>query len=578
MKIHNLKQGTPEWHQHRANTFNASDAPAMMGVSKHKKREELLHEMATGEIKEVSDFVQYRIFDKVGHGSENNARPLAEMRIGDDLSPVTGTTDDYGLARPLGASFDGITMDYSICFEHKSMNDLIRRTDTIDELPLMYWVQMEQQLMVSGAEKCLFMATKWKGEELLESKEFWYESNTKLRLDIIAGWKQFTIDLAAYVPPVVVVEAVAEPVKDLPAVVYEMNGMSLTSNIEKVVKPAVLAQIAKYERKPETDQDFADLDAFNKSARASVKKSELLRETVMAKIVDVDKFNRDLIEIEELLTKAAISGEKVYRAENENRKNAIRAIGPKKYAEHIAALQAEIKGVRLVIPEPDWLTAGKGLKSLASLENAINTCLATAIINADSVAKDYRQKLAWCAENAAGKSSLFNDLQALMAKPFEDFCNTITLRIKEHEEAEAKRITAETERIRTEEEAKATAKAEREAAAKLAEETAKIRAEEQAKAQAKHRAKVKEELEEAAKTKNNQGDILIIQQNEYFEKVQRDTEMQNRILYDNKIAVQKGFSEPPCPTREAMIFVIESKFGVGPALAEKWLKEEFQNN
>ena len=36
MITHDLIQGSPEWHAHRAAHFNASDTPAMMGVSDRK--------------------------------------------------------------------------------------------------------------------------------------------------------------------------------------------------------------------------------------------------------------------------------------------------------------------------------------------------------------------------------------------------------------------------------------------------------------------------------------------------------------------------------------------------------------
>jgi hypothetical protein len=40
VKIHNLIQGSPQWLAYRAQHFNASDAPAMMGVSPYKSRAE----------------------------------------------------------------------------------------------------------------------------------------------------------------------------------------------------------------------------------------------------------------------------------------------------------------------------------------------------------------------------------------------------------------------------------------------------------------------------------------------------------------------------------------------------------
>ena len=48
MKIIQLTQGSPEWHAHRAEHFNASDAAAMLGISPYMSRDELLKRMATG--------------------------------------------------------------------------------------------------------------------------------------------------------------------------------------------------------------------------------------------------------------------------------------------------------------------------------------------------------------------------------------------------------------------------------------------------------------------------------------------------------------------------------------------------
>ena len=42
MKTLDLVQGSPEWHAHRAAHHNASDAPAMLGVSQYNSRTQLL--------------------------------------------------------------------------------------------------------------------------------------------------------------------------------------------------------------------------------------------------------------------------------------------------------------------------------------------------------------------------------------------------------------------------------------------------------------------------------------------------------------------------------------------------------
>ena len=90
MEIVNLVQGSAEWLAHRQQHYNASDAPAMMGCSPYKTRDELIRELATGITAEVSVETQ-SIFD-AGHRFEALARPLAEEIIGEDLYPVTGVT------------------------------------------------------------------------------------------------------------------------------------------------------------------------------------------------------------------------------------------------------------------------------------------------------------------------------------------------------------------------------------------------------------------------------------------------------------------------------------------------------
>ena len=150
MKIHDLTQGSPEWLAYRAKHFNASDAPAMMGVSPYKTRAALLREMHTGVAAQVDAGTQKR-FD-AGHRLEALARPLAEEFIGQELYPVTGSEGK------LSASFDGLTLDETIGFEHKHLNAELKTifaSGTDDEcgslLPAMHRVQMEQQLLVSGA-------------------------------------------------------------------------------------------------------------------------------------------------------------------------------------------------------------------------------------------------------------------------------------------------------------------------------------------------------------------------------------------------------------------------------------------
>ena len=136
---HDVDQGTPEWHEHRAKYFNASDAPAMLGISPYKTRSALIAERATGITDDIDPNTQ-RIFDR-GHKFEALARPLAEAHINEDLYPVTGTEGK------LSASFDGLTIDENIAFEHKTLNSSLRGISKAEDLPEHYRAQMEQQLL-----------------------------------------------------------------------------------------------------------------------------------------------------------------------------------------------------------------------------------------------------------------------------------------------------------------------------------------------------------------------------------------------------------------------------------------------
>lgn len=123
-----------------------------MRASKQMKRTELLHAKKTGLDRDVSWWVQKNLFDK-GHEAEALARPILEGRIGEDLFPVVGTEGD------LLASLDGCTILGDVLFEHKMWNERLAadvRAGTLD--PHYYW-QLEQQLLVSGAEKVIFVCS-----------------------------------------------------------------------------------------------------------------------------------------------------------------------------------------------------------------------------------------------------------------------------------------------------------------------------------------------------------------------------------------------------------------------------------
>lgn len=451
MKTHELTQGTPEWHAYRLQHFNASDAPAMMGCSPYQSRTQLLHKLHTGMAADVDASTQ-RIFD-AGHRFEALARPLAEEFIGESLYPVVGSEGE------LSASFDGITMDESTCFEHKTLNDELR-ANMRDEgngygLPQHYQIQMEQQLLVSGAERCLFMASKWEGEELVEERHCWYASDPKLRAQIIAGWKQFAQDLAAYVPPEVIVPAVATPQMGLPTVSIQVNGsIALVDNLDKF-GVALNAYVERINRKPETDQDFADLEATVKTLKAAEEALDAAESGALAQTESIDSMRKTVSLYRDTARTNRLLVEKLVKAEKENRRTSILSDAGSEFHIHITGLNTRLGKPYMPVIQADFQGVIKGLKSIDSMRDKVKTELARVKIEANATADKIQANLTTLRELAKDHAFLFADTGAIVLKANDDLTALVKSRIADHQAAEAAKEEATRARIQAEEQAKA---------------------------------------------------------------------------------------------------------------------------
>lgn len=450
MITYNLIQGTPEWATHRARHWNASDAPAMMGLSKYKTRAALLHEMHTGVSPEVDEHTQRR-FDE-GHRFEALARSLAEEIVGESLYPVTGTEGKHS------ASFDGLTMLEDVAYEHKRLNEAIRAAQTVEDLDAMYHVQMEQQCLVSGAQKVLFLATNWDEQgSLLEAKHFWYTPNLELRERIIQGWEQFEKDLAEYVPVVHAEKPQADAIMQLPALAVQIRGEVILSNLPEF-RRAAEQFIAGIKTDLQTDEDFAQAEETVKFCDRAEKELELTKKAAIAQTASIDELMRTIDHIKDELRGKRLMLDKAVKTQKEAIKSSILSDARIKFEAHIASLESEIKPIRLVYTQADFYGAIKSKRTLASLHDAVNTTLANAKIIADAEAKDIRAKLVWVNENANEYRFLLADLQQIIRKPADDFQMLVQNRIAQHKMDEQKRLEAERARIQAEEQQKAQAK------------------------------------------------------------------------------------------------------------------------
>ena len=193
MKTIELQQGTPAWEAWRARVFGASDCAAMLGISPYKSRDALLKEKASGEAPAPSDYLQ-AIFEE-GHKAEADIRPYLEGVVGEPLFTLVAEGED-GIA----ASFDGITFAGDTIIEHKLLRDsdasrLRFERAQRGEVAPHDMAQVQQQLLVSGAARCLFVVSDGTPGNCAIAEIL---PEPSLFENIKAGWKQFAADLKAY--------------------------------------------------------------------------------------------------------------------------------------------------------------------------------------------------------------------------------------------------------------------------------------------------------------------------------------------------------------------------------------------
>ncbi|MFL1495097.1 YqaJ viral recombinase family protein [Pseudomonas antarctica] len=438
MKIHNVAQGSAEWLALRAKFRTASEAPAMMGASKYQTRTDLLAAKKTGITPDVTPSQQF-IFDK-GHATEALARPLTEALIGEELYPIVATEGN------LLASMDGATMLGETLFEHKLWNEsVVAQVKAGDLTPHYYW-QLEQQLLVSGAERVIFVCSDGTPENFVHME---YRPVAGRAAQLIEGWKQFEADLAnfemAEAPSIVVGKAPDE----LPALRIELTGMVTASNL-KVFEDSALAVIDTVKTTLSTDQDFADAKEAVKWCGDVEEAVAVAKKQALSQTQSIDELFSSLDRISAHARETRLKVNKLVQAQELLVKTTIKQKAELALAEHIAGINRTLGQVALPHVQVDFAGAMKNKRTIASLQDAADTELARAKIDASQAADSIRLNLNSLAELAVDHAFLFSDVQQLVTKANDDLVTLIKFRISEHqnaekEKADAKRIAEEKE-------------------------------------------------------------------------------------------------------------------------------------
>jgi putative phage-type endonuclease len=443
MKTLNLKQGSQEWILARSRKFTASDAPAVMGDSLYKKRNDLLREKKLGCDLEVPAELA-AIYQK-GHDAEDAMRPVAEKIIGDSLFPVTGLSDvdDRFLA-----SFDGITMIEDVIFEHKYVSEKLKDMIAGNELtPAFYW-QIEHQLMVSNAEKCLFMASDGTEENM---HYLWYERVPGRRETLIASWDNFEKDLEDFdlSAPVDKKALRGDIVDSMPVLRYQRNGISISSNIDDV-KIATERLIADSKMRLDTEQDFANQAERIKKFKSIEDEAARVKDAVLLEFSEISGLMRDLKYIAKSSRDARLDGKKAIVSRKGEIKQEALYNANKAYKEILLKANSDTAltraGVSISGIKGDFLGALKG-RTQSSYNSAIDDELANVKVKVNLQLDLIKNNLEYYDERAKNFKSSFKDLQDLVILGVDSFQAIVDKRIadaiEEHKIREEARVDAE---------------------------------------------------------------------------------------------------------------------------------------
>ncbi len=458
-------QGTPAWHAARARHFCASEAPAMLGVSKYMTRSELLAQKKTGITEDVSAGKQ-RLFDS-GHEAEAKARPIAEGIIGQDLFPMVGVREVDGL--PLLASLDGIVMDESLVWETKLWNESLAQACVAGELEPHYWAQLEHQLIVTQAETVLFTTSDGTPERTAQT---WYVSMPERRQQVIDGWKQFAQDLATFVPEVAEAKPVGRTPETLPALRIEVTGMVTASNLAEY-KAHALAVFESINRELVTDDQFADAEKTIKWAGEVESRLAAAKQHALSQTESIDALFRTIDDISAEARRVRLDLDKLVKARKDTIRLEIVTGGAQALSAHLESLNKRLGKSYMPSVPADFAGAIKNKRTLESMRDSVATALANAKIEASAIADRIQANLTTLRELGADHTFLFSDTATIVLKAPDDLHLIVKSRIADHKAAEVVKEEATRVRIQAEEQAKAQAAADAEiAAAKLASEEA----------------------------------------------------------------------------------------------------------
>lgn len=357
-----------------------------------------------------------------------------------------------------------------VTWECKSANNGLVESLSNGVIPGEYWPQMEQGLMLSGADRCLFTTSNGTEEGTIS---VWYESKPEVRKQLLDGWKQFAEDLANYQHVETPAEVVGATVEAMPVPVLQVEGRVVASNMDafKLAAGKFLDRLPKA-TELETDQDFADADKAVKACEDAEDRLKLVKAQAQAQAVEIDEVFRAIDQIGASIRDARLALTKAVTKRKDDIRVGLVMQANKDLAEHVKNLNARLGGDWMPVIDGEFQAAIKGKKTLTGLRDALGTAMANAKIKANEIADTIQANRKsmiqitvdgpYAAPETMTRTDwtfLFPDFKVCCTKAPDDFANLMMHRINEHQRRQAEEKEAERERIRKEE-AEKLAKAE----------------------------------------------------------------------------------------------------------------------
>ena len=217
-----------------------------------------------------------------------------------------------------------------------------------------------------------------------------------------------------------------------------ISGSVDSSNLAEYQNSAI-AYIDAINTELKTDQDFADAEANVKFCKQAEDDLKHAKAAAISSTADIDTLMKAADYLQDQVRQKRLTLEKLVKSEKEARRSEISTSAIVAFRKHCDELDSEFKGVKLpeLIRGHNFYECMKNKRTVESLQNAINTELATAKIAADQAAKVIRVNLNTLAALTAGEyDHLFKDLTNVISKERDDFEAMVSVRITD----ERKRI------------------------------------------------------------------------------------------------------------------------------------------